>query len=186
MATHTLSVLVENRPGVLARIASLFARRGFNIDSLAVGETEDPAVSRMTIVVHVEGKPLEQITKQLHKLINVLRIAELPHDYSVERELALMKVGVGSGKRAEVLEIVEIFRAKVVDVDPDALIVEVTGVPDKVSALEELLRPYGIVELARTGRIALCRGSAGLKAPVIRPVPVAVASSAPRDSASSR
>jgi acetolactate synthase-1/3 small subunit len=175
MATHTLSVLVENRPGVLARIASLFARRGFNIDSLAVGETEDPAVSRMTIVVHVEGKPLEQITKQLHKLINVLRIAELPFDDSVERELALMKVGVSSGKRAEVLEIVEIFRAKVIDVDPDALIVEVTGVPDKVSALEELLRPYGIVELARTGRVALGRGSAGLKAPVIRPVPVAIA-----------
>jgi acetolactate synthase-1/3 small subunit len=175
--THTLSVLVENRPGVLARISSLFARRGFNIDSLAVGETEDPAVSRMTIVVHVEGKSLEQITKQLHKLINVLRIAELPHDGSVERELALMKVGVGAGKRAEVLEIVEIFRANVVDVDPDALIVEVTGAPEKVSALEELLRPYGIVELARTGRVALGRGSAGLKAPVIRPLPVTAPSS---------
>jgi acetolactate synthase-1/3 small subunit len=173
MSTHTLSVLVENRSGVLARISGLFARRGFNIDSLAVGETEDPNVSRMTIVVSVEGKPLEQITKQLHKLINVLRIAELPHDGSVERELALIKVGVGAGKRAEVLEIVEIFRAKVIDVDPEALVVEVTGTPEKVHALEELLEPFGIVELARTGRIALARGARGLRAPVVRRIPVA-------------
>ncbi len=155
--THTLSVLVENRPGVLARVAGLFARRGFNIDSLAVGETEDPRVSRMTIVVSADGKPLEQITKQLHKLIHVLRIAELPREASVERELALIKVSAPSGKRAEVLEIVEIFRAKVVDVDSDALVVEATGTPDKVGALEQLLEPYGIVELARTGRVALGR-----------------------------
>lgn len=170
--THTLSVLVENRPGVLARISGLFARRGFNIDSLAVGETQDPAVSRMTIVVQVEGKPLEQITKQLHKLVNVLRVAELPRDASVERELALIKVAVDAGRRAEVLEITEIFRAKVVDVDQQALTIEATGSPDKVAALEELLRPYGIVELARTGRIALGRGAGGLKAPTVRPVPV--------------
>lgn len=170
--THTLSVLVQNTPGALARISGLFARRGFNIDSLAVGETEDPAVSRMTIVVHVEGRPLEQCVKQLHKLINVLRIAELPLDNSVERELALIKVGVGAGKRAEVLEIVEIFRANVVDVDSEAVIVEATGTPDKVSALQQLLSDYGITELARTGRVALGRGSAGLKAPVIRQVPV--------------
>jgi acetolactate synthase-1/3 small subunit len=167
---HTLSVLVENRPGVLARVSGLFARRGFNIDSLAVGETEDPAVSRMTIVVSVEGKPLEAITKQLHKLINVLRIAELPHGDSVERELALVKVSVGPGKRAEVLEIVEIFRAKVVDVDADAVIVEATGTPEKVHALEELLSPFGIVEMARTGRVALARGARGLKAPSLAPV----------------
>lgn len=172
MATHTLSVLVQNRPGVLARVAGLFARRGFNIDSLAVGETEEPSISRMTIVVKVDGKPLEQVTKQLHKLINVLRIAELPHDASVERELALVKVAVEAGRRAEVLEIVEIFRAKVIDVDSGSLIIEATGTPDKITALEELLRPYGIVEMARTGRIALGRGEVGLKAPVLRPVPI--------------
>lgn len=169
-STHTLSVLVENKPGVLARVSGLFARRGFNIDSLAVGETEDPLVSRMTVVVSVEGKPLEHITKQLHKLINVLRILELPHDSSVDRELALIKVGARAGRRAEVLEIVEIFRAKVVDVDPDALVVEATGTPEKVLALEELLRPFGIVEMVRTGRISLGRGGRGLKAPSVRPV----------------
>jgi acetolactate synthase I/III small subunit len=171
-STHTLSVLVENRPGVLARVAGLFARRGFNIDSLAVGETEDPAVSRMTVVVTVEGKPLEQMIKQLHKLINVIRVVELPHDESVERELALFKVRVNPGARAEVLEISEIFRAKVVDVDQESLIIEATGAPDKVRALEELLHDYEVVELARTGRIALARGSLGLKPPAFRPVPV--------------
>jgi acetolactate synthase-1/3 small subunit len=170
--THTLSVLVQNRPGVLARIAGLFARRGFNIDSLAVGETEEPSISRMTIVVKVDGKPLEQVTKQLHKLVNVLRIAELPHDASVERELALIKVAAEAGRRAEVLEIVEIFRANVIDVDSGSLVIEATGTPEKVAALEELLRPYGIVEMARTGRIALGRGEVGLKAPVLRPVPI--------------
>jgi acetolactate synthase I/III small subunit len=170
---HTLSVLVENKPGVLARISALFARRGFNIDSLAVGETEDPDVSRMTIAVSAEGKPVEQISKQLHKLIAVLRIAELPHDDSVERELALIKVGVEAGRRAEVLEIIEIFRAKVIDVDPESLVVEVTGTPEKVAALEELVRPYGILEMARTGRVALGRGVGGLKAPVLRPVSIA-------------
>ncbi len=174
--THTLSVLVENKPGVLARVAALFARRGFNIDSLAVGETEDPSVSRMTIVVSVD-KSLEHVTKQLHKLINVLRIAELPHDGSVERELALIKVGVDPGKRAEVLEIVEIFRAKVIDVDPDSVMIEATGTPEKLNALEELLRPFGVIELARTGRVALGRGAKGLKAAPLRPVPVVPLSS---------
>jgi acetolactate synthase-1/3 small subunit len=170
--THTLSVLVENKSGVLARIAALFARRGFNIDSLAVGETQDPAVSRVTIVVRVEGRPLETITKQLHKLINVLRVAELPRDDSVERELALIKVGVGASRRAEVLEIIEVFRANVVDVDTESLIVEVAGSPDKVSALEQLLEPLEIIEVVRTGRIGLARGAGGLAAPVKRPVPV--------------
>jgi acetolactate synthase I/III small subunit len=174
--THTLSVLVENKPGVLARVAALFARRGFNIDSLAVGETDDPSVSRMTIVVSVD-KSLEHVTKQLHKLINVLRIAELPHDGSVERELALIKVGVEPGKRAEVLEIVEIFRAKVIDVDPDSVMIEATGTPDKVNALQELLRPFGVIELARTGRVALGRGAKGLKAAPLRPIPVVPLSS---------
>lgn len=169
-SSHTVSVLVENKPGVLARISGLFARRGFNIDSLAVGETDDPAVSRMTIVVAADGRPLEQVTKQLHKLINVLRIAELPRDSSVERELALIKVAAAAGHRAEALEIVEIFRAKVIDVDADAIVVEATGTPDKVSALEQLLTPFGIVEIARTGIVALARGASGLKAPVLRPV----------------
>lgn len=169
--THILSVLVENRPGVLARISGLFARRGYNIDSLAVGETENPTVSRMTIVVSVEGQPLEQIIKQLDKLINVLSIAELPHDDSVERELALIKVSAGAGRRAEVLEIAEIFRAKVVDVDADSLVVEATGTPEKVAALEELLRPYGVAELVRTGRIALRRGAGSLQPPKLIPIP---------------
>ena len=172
-STHTLSILVENKPGVLARIAGLFARRGFNIDSLAVGETEHPEVSRMTIVVTVEGRPLEQVTKQLHKLVNILRIIELPKESSVERELALIKVGVDAGRRAEVLEIAEIFRAKVIDVDPESLVLEASGSSDKVAALEELLRPYGITEMARTGRIALGRGARSLNAPVLRPVPIA-------------
>lgn len=171
-STHTLSVLVENKSGALARIAGLFARRGFNIDSLAVGETDDPAVSRMTIVVRVEGKPLEQVTNQLHKLVNVLEIVELPHDASVERELVLVKVAVDSGKRAEVLEIAEIFRAKVIDVDAHSLVLETTGTPDKVRALEELLRPYGIAEIARTGRVALGRGADVLQPPALEPLPI--------------
>jgi acetolactate synthase-1/3 small subunit len=175
-SSQTLSVLVENKPGVLARVSGLFARRGFNIDSLAVGETEDPAISRMTIVVSVANKSLEHVTKQLHKLINVLRIAELPHDASVERELALIKVAAGAGRRAEVLEIVEIFRAKVIDVDSESIVVEATGTPEKVEALVELLSPFGIIEMARTGRVALGRGARGLRAGVLRPVPVDEAS----------
>ncbi len=176
ISSHTLSILVENRPGVLARVSGLFARRGFNITSLAVGETEHPDVSRMTVVLSADGKPVEQCMKQLHKLIHVLRVEELPGDASVDREIALIKVGVGVGRRAEVLEIVEIFRAKVSDVDSDALIVEVTGSPDKVRALTDLLEPYGIIELARTGRIALGRGGRGLKAPTLHPVPIESAS----------
>ena len=172
MSTHTLSVLVENKPAVLARISGLFARRGFNIDSLAVGETEDPRVSRMTIVVSVEGKPLEQITKQLHKLINVLKIAELPLEASVERELALIKVQAEPSKRSEILGIVEIFRAKITDVDTGTVMIEATGTPEKIASLEQLLAPYGIVEMVRTGRVALARGSGGLKPPVLKPVPV--------------
>jgi acetolactate synthase-1/3 small subunit len=167
---HTLSVLVENKPGVLARVSGLFARRGFNIDSLAVGPCEDPSLSRMTVVVSVADKPLEQITKQLHKLINVLRITELSRDECVERELVLLKVSASAGRRAEILEVAEIFRAKVVDVDRDALILEVTGSPDKVRAFEDLLRPFGIVEIARTGRVALGRGRRGLKSPSLQPV----------------
>lgn len=173
METKTLSVLVENRPGVLARISGLFARRGFNIDSLAVGKTEDPDVSRMTIVVRADGALVEQISKQLHKLINVLRISELTDSDSVERELALIKVGVGAGERAEVLEVVQIFRAKVVDVEPSSIVVEATGTSHKVGALEEALRPYEIVEMARTGRVSLGRGPRSLKPPGFRAVAVA-------------
>ena len=176
IASHTLSILVQNKPGVLARVSGLFARRGFNITSLAVGETENPEVSRMTVVLSADGKPVEQCMKQLHKLIHVLRVEELPAGSAVEREVALIKVGTGAGDRAAVIEIVEIFRAKVVDVDGESLTVEVTGSPDKVRALEALLKPYGIVELVRTGRIALQRGGRGIKAPTLHPVPIEKAS----------
>jgi acetolactate synthase I/III small subunit len=176
ITSHTLSILVQNKPGVLARVSGLFARRGFNITSLAVGETENPEVSRMTVVLSADGKPVEQCVKQLYKLIQVLRVEELPLDHAVEREVALIKVGAGARDRAAVIEIVEIFRAKVVDVDGEALTVEVTGSPEKVRALEALLEPYGIVELVRTGRIAIARGARGIKAPTLRPVPIETAS----------
>ena len=155
---HTLSVLVENRPGVLARIAGMFARRGFNIESLAVGPTEDPKVSRRTIVVRVEAKPLHQIIRQLDKLVNVIHIEEIPSHAAVERELVLIKVGAPTGRRSEILEIADIFRAKIVDVHPETLTLEATGTPDKLRALVDILRPYGIRETARTGLIALDRG----------------------------
>ncbi len=159
MSTHTLSVLVENRSGVLARVASLFSRRGFNIDSLAVGPTEDPLVSRMTIVVSVDGAPLEQVTKQLNKLINVLKIVELDDDASIGRQLAMVKVRVDAGTRTHVLEIVELFRGKVVDVSADSLVIEATGTRAKVAALVANLEPYGIRELAQSGVVALSRGA---------------------------
>lgn len=176
MSGHTLSVLVENRPGVLARVAGLFARRGFNIESLAVGETHDPSISRMTIVLSADGQPLEQIVKQLHKLINVLRIAELAPNATVARELALIKVGCDAHRRGDILRIAEIFRARVCDVDTTSLVIEATAAPDKIAALEELLQPYGIVEMARTGCVALGRGAGGLGAPQLKPVEVARAS----------
>jgi acetolactate synthase I/III small subunit len=154
---HTLSVLVENRPGVLARVAGLFARRGFNIESLAVGPTEDPKISRMTVVVNVQAKPLQQVVRQLDKLINVIHIEELAHD-AVERELVLIKVNADAGVRSQILEIVDIFRAKIVDVHPEALALEATGTPQKLEALVEILRPYGIRELAQTGMVAIARG----------------------------
>lgn len=159
---HTLSVLVENKPGVLTRIAALFARRGFNIDSLAVGETEDPRLSRMTIAVDAQDSPLEQVTKQLHKLINVIKITDLDPATSVERELMLVKVRAGADSRAEIMQIVEVFRTKIVDVGKDELVVEVTGTREKLEAILGLLRPFGVVELVRTGRIAMGRGTARL------------------------
>jgi len=158
MAQHTLSVLVENKPGVLARISGMFARRGFNIHSLAVGPTEHDDVSRITLVVNVEDKPLEQVVKQLNKLINVLKIIQLEQDASVERELLLIKVGADHTTRAHIIELADIFRTKIVDVSPNTLTVEATGTPDKLAALYDLLSQYGIKELVRTGRVALARG----------------------------
>jgi acetolactate synthase-1/3 small subunit len=155
---HTLSVLVENKPGVLARVAGLFSRRGFNIDSLAVGVTDKPEISRMTVVVDVEEHSLEQVYKQLNKLINVIKVIDLPDDNSVQREMVLAKVKAEPRNRAEIIEIVEIFRGKIVDVGSGTLSVEVTGPGSKLRAFEDLLRPYGLVEMVRTGTIALPRG----------------------------
>ncbi|HEY5549562.1 MAG TPA: acetolactate synthase small subunit [Coriobacteriia bacterium] len=156
---HTLSVLVENKPGVLTRVTSLFARRGFNIDSLAVGVTEDPRLSRITIVVGGEDTSLEQVAKQLHKLINVIKIQDLDPREMVDRELVLYKVNAPADRRHEIIEIANVFRAKIVDVGKSTLTIEATGAGDKLSAMEDLLRAYGIKELARTGKIALSRGS---------------------------
>ena len=156
---HTLSVLVENKPGVLTRVASLFARRGFNIDSLAVGITEDPTMSRMTIVVSGEDMSLEQVAKQLHKLINVIKIQDLDPHEMVDRELVLFKVNAPPDKRHEIIEIANVFRTKIVDVGKNSVTIEATGAADKLAAMEDLLRAYGIKELARTGKIALSRGS---------------------------
>src|SRR4051812_28349695 len=158
MSRHTLSVLVENKPGVLARVASLFSRRGFNIDSLAVGPTEHSDVSRMTIVVNVEDLPLEQVTKQLNKLVNVIKIVELDATASVQRELVLIKVRADLSTRSHVLETVQLFRAKVVDVAPDAVTVEATGTGDKLDALIRVLEPFGIKELVQSGMVAVSRG----------------------------
>ncbi len=158
MSTHTLSVLVENSPGVLARIASLFSRRGYNIDSLAVGPTEDPNVSRMTIVVNVEGHALSQVIQQTDKLINVLSIIELDPIASVQRELLLVKVATTSETRSQVLETVQLFRAKVVDVAQDAVTIEATGNSEKIQALLRVLEPYGIKELVQSGLVAMERG----------------------------
>lgn len=156
---HTLSVLVENKPGVLTRVAGLFARRGFNIASLSVGPTENEAISRMTIVVDGESAPLEQVRKQAQKLINVIKIHDLDPTEMVDRELALFKVHAPPGVRGELISIAEIFRAKIVDVGRNTLIIEATGTAAKVHAMEDLLRPYNIKEMARTGKVALARGS---------------------------
>jgi acetolactate synthase-1/3 small subunit len=160
--THTLSVLVEDKPGVLARVASLFSRRGFNIQSLAVGATEQKDMSRMTIVVSVEDSPLEQITKQLNKLINVIKIVEQEPDNSVDRELALIKVRADAATRSQVIEAVNLFRAKVVDVSTESLIIETTGTPEKLEALLRVLEPYGIRELVQSGVVSLSRGPRGI------------------------
>jgi acetolactate synthase-1/3 small subunit len=155
---HILSILVENKPGVLTRITGLFARRGFNIDTLAVGPTDDDAVSRITLTLDGAVHPIDQVTKQLHKLVNVLKIRDLQPKQTLARELALFKISADGSARAEVMQICEIFRAKVVDVSKRSVVVEVTGTNDKVNAFEGLVRPFGLVEMARTGEIAISRG----------------------------
>ena len=169
MSRHTLSVLVENKPGILARVAGLFARRGFNIDSLAVGETEHPEVSRMTIVVNAEDSPLEQVTKQLNKLVHVLKIVELESTASVQRELVLVKVRADRPQRSQVLETVQLFRARVVDVSHDALTIEATGTAEKLDALLRDLEAFGIKEMVQSGMVAIGRGSRAITAsPALR------------------
>jgi acetolactate synthase-1/3 small subunit len=156
---HTITALVENTPGVLARVAGLFSRRGFNIESLAVSITEDPSISRMTIVVGGDDRALEQIEKQLNKLIEVIKVYDYTGTPSVDRELALIKVTATPEKRAEILQISDIFRGKIIDVSERTLTIEVTGQVEKIDAFQSLLAPYGIKELVRTGKIALSRGA---------------------------
>jgi acetolactate synthase I/III small subunit len=170
MTKHTLSVLVENKPGVLVRIAGLFSRRGFNIDSLAVGPTEHEEISRMTIVVNCEEHPLEQVTKQLNKLVNVLKIVELDPSQAVQRELILIKVRTDTETRSKVLEIAEVFRARVVDVALDAVTVEATGSSSKLEALVRVLEPFGIKELVQSGVVAVGRGGRSITDRTLRPL----------------
>jgi acetolactate synthase-1/3 small subunit len=176
MSRHTLSVLVENKPGVLARIAGLFSRRGFNIDSLAVGPTEHPEVSRMTIVVNVAESPLEQVTKQLNKLVEVIKIVELDDSSSVARELLLVKVKADAETRGQVLETVQLFRAKVVDVATDAVTIEVTGNAEKLDAFMRVLEPFGVRELVQSGMVAISRGGRSITDRTLKPLPVPVPS----------
>ena len=171
MSRHTLSVLVENKTGVLARIAGLFSRRGYNIDSLAVGPTEHPEVSRMTIVVNVEDSPLEQVTKQLNKLVEVLKIVELEPSAAVNRELLLVKVRADTATRSQVLETVQLFRAKVVDVATDAVTIEATGSAEKLEAFLRVLEPFGVRELVQSGMVAVGRGGRSITDRTLRPIP---------------
>lgn len=163
MPKHILSVLVENHAGVLSRVAGLFSRRGFNIDTLAVGTTEDDKMSRMTIVVNGDEYVVEQVTKQLNKLIDIIKIKQLDREDSVSRELALVKVNATSKTRSEIVQIVDIFRAKIIDIARSTLTIEMTGSDDKIAAILDMLRPFGICEMARTGIIALERGSQMMK-----------------------
>jgi acetolactate synthase I/III small subunit len=172
MSRHTLSVLVENKPGVLARIAGLFSRRGFNIDSLAVGPTEHSEVSRMTIVVNVEESPLEQVTKQLNKLVEVIKIVELDPAASVSRELLLVKLKADATTRGQVLEVVQLFKARVVDVATDAVTVQVVGNQDKLDAFLRIVEPFGVRELVQSGMVAIGRGGRSITERTLRPIPV--------------
>ncbi|MDN3496611.1 acetolactate synthase small subunit [Planococcus sp. APC 4015] len=168
MSTHVLSLLVEDKPGLLTRVAGLFARRGFNIESLAVGVTEVPGLSRITVVVDVDQLPLEQVTKQLNKLVNVIKIVELDYAASVQREHVLIKVKADNQTRSNVLEVVTLFRASVVDYSPDAIVVEVTGDKGKVEAFLRALEPFGIKELAQSGLLAIGRGGKSITERVLR------------------
>lgn len=168
MSTHVLSLLVENTPGLLTRVAGLFARRGFNIESLAVGVTEVPGISRITVVVDVEDFPLEQVTKQLNKLVNVIKIVELDPASSVQREHMLVKVRTDNATRSNVIEVVNLFRASVVDYSPDALVIEVTGDMGKVDALLRALEPFGIKEISQSGLLAIGRGGKSISERVLR------------------
>jgi len=161
---HTIAVIVENKSGVLTRIAGLFSRRSFNIDSLSVGATDNPDYSRMTITVHGDRDVLEQVIKQLSKLINVIRVSELDAGESVERELAIIKVNADKESRSEIMQIVKIFRAKIIDVSHRSMIIEVTGDEEKVDAIVQLLRQFGIKEIARTGKVSMVRGARVVKA----------------------
>ena len=155
---HVLSLLVENTPGVLARISGLFARRGFNIDSLAVGPTDDDSISRITLTVDGANHPIDQVTKQLHKLVNVIKIRDLEPDESVARELALFKIAADGDSRGQIMEYTDIFRGRIVDVSKRSMTVEVTGADDKIEAFERAIRPFGLIEMVRTGEIAVSRG----------------------------
>ncbi|MBP1761582.1 MAG: Acetolactate synthase small subunit [Firmicutes bacterium] len=159
MTKHTLSVTVENRPGVLTKVATLFRRRGYNIDSLTVGRTESSDISRMTIVVEGDDRIIEQVSKQLHKLVEVIKIIDITQDKAVERELSLIKVRADNTVRAEIVQIVDIFRARIVDIGKNSLIIEVTGDENKIDAIEDSLRPFGIIEMVRTGKVAMVRGN---------------------------
>ena len=155
---HILSILVENKPGVLARIAGLFARRGFNIDTLAVGPTDDPTLSRVTLTVDGALHPIDQVTKQLHKLVNVIKIRDLEPEDTVARELALFKISADSDSRAEIMQFADIFRGNVIDVSKRSITVELTGSDEKIEAFEQAVRPFGLIEMVRTGEIAISRG----------------------------
>ncbi len=155
---HILSILVENKPGVLARIAGLFSRRGFNIETLAVGPTDDEHISRVTLTVDGAVHPIDQVTKQLHKLVNVLKIRDLEPASTVARELALFKVSADEGSRAQIVGVCDIFRAKVIDISKRSVTIEVTGTDDKIAAFESMIRPFGLIEMVRTGEVAMARG----------------------------
>jgi acetolactate synthase I/III small subunit len=155
---HILSILVENKPGVLTRVAGLFARRGFNIDTLVVGPTDDPDYSRITLTLDGAMHPIDQVTKQLHKLVNVLKIRDLEPQETIARELAVFKISADGPTRAEIMQLAEIFKAKVIDVTKRSLIIEVVGTAEKIEAFEKLVRPFGLIEMARTGEIAIARG----------------------------
>ena len=168
MSQHGLSLLVEDKPGILTRVAALFARRGFNIESLAVGTTEVEGVYRMTVVVNLDGQPLEQVTKQLNKLVNVLKIVELEDDTSVARDHMLVKVKTDASTRSQVLEAVTLFRARVIDVVSDSVVIEVTGDTAKCKAFIKVLEPFGIKELVQSGAIAISRGSKSMSEKVLK------------------